>query len=331
MSGYLNGKKVSIAYAGNPNFDTLRDSVANAFKGKANDKDAVRMDGVSPIPHTMSITLNPYNLINQESFLNVSNYDLSGEVGKTYTLSCKLKEGADISGVTSGIFDKYDGGMYNDNFIADGVIQEHSTGITITIEEGHTYEWNTENGNTSDIFESVSMVLESVDDVTLTQYGKNLINFDVNTAKWEVVGSGRAFYFSVPCVSTFSIKRIENKGTVILERSTDNFVTDDTNVSQASVGKEFIPCVITPGYKYRVYTTKATADGKLIEWMQLEVGTSTEYEKYKEPTIAGLSYSPTTTLVSDTKGVEIAVEYNRDSNVVYTELVNAIVKLGGTV
>lgn len=305
--------------------EAKRYASAFAVNGEATGTDAVRIDDVSGASTDIEVVLTPANLINQERFLNVSNYGLSGEVGKAYTLSYKLKEGADISGVTSGIFDKYDGGMVNDNFIADGVIQEHSTSITITIEEGHTYEWNTENGNTSYIFESVSMVMADVSDVSIKTYGKNLIDYDVNTAKWEVAGNGRVFYFDAPCIATFSVQRIDNKGTIILERSTDNFVTDDTNVSQASVGKEFKPCVVIPGYQYRVYTTKATADGKLIEWMQLEVGASTEYEKYKEPVaFNGTAFYPTTTLVSDTKGVDITVKYYRDFNKVIAKLEDAI-------
>ena len=66
---------------------------------------------------------------------------------------------------------------------------------------------------------------------------------------------------------------------------------------------------------------------------QIEIGTvETEYEPYKEPeTYSGTvesvtSLYPTTTLMTDTAGVTIAAEYNRDINKAFAEL---LAKIGG--
>ena len=75
---------------------------------------------------------------------------------------------------------------------------------------------------------------------------------------------------------------------------------------------------------------------------QLEIGTATtEYEPYIEPveyavnadgTVEGVtSIYPTTTLLTDTAGAVIDVEYNRDINKAFAELYNAIISLGGNV
>lgn len=68
----------------------------------------------------------------------------------------------------------------------------------------------------------------------------------------------------------------------------------------------------------------------------LEVGTvATEYEPYIVPVEVDkdnvTSLYPTTTLYSDTSGVLIEAEYNRDLNKAFKELYNAIISLGGNV
>ena len=75
---------------------------------------------------------------------------------------------------------------------------------------------------------------------------------------------------------------------------------------------------------------------------QIELGTTaTEYEPYKTPTeytpaadgtVSGVkSLYPTTTLMTDTEGVIIDAEYNRDINKAFAELQQTIISLGGNV
>ena len=77
-------------------------------------------------------------------------------------------------------------------------------------------------------------------------------------------------------------------------------------------------------------------------YFQLEPGTTaTEHEPYKEPieytvspdgTVDGVkSIAPATTLTTDTEGVLIEVEYNKDINKAFAELQQAIISLGGNV
>lgn len=76
--------------------------------------------------------------------------------------------------------------------------------------------------------------------------------------------------------------------------------------------------------------------------VQLELGTTaTDYEPYKEcaeytpnadGTVEGvLHLYPNTTLTTDTEGVIINCEYNRDVNKAFAELQSAIISLGGNV
>ena len=76
--------------------------------------------------------------------------------------------------------------------------------------------------------------------------------------------------------------------------------------------------------------------------IQIEIGsTATEYEPYKtsteytpaaDGTVSGVkSLYPATTLMTDTEGVIIDAEYNRDINKAFAELQQAILSLGGNV
>lgn len=78
-----------------------------------------------------------------------------------------------------------------------------------------------------------------------------------------------------------------------------------------------------------------------IAYIQIEEGTiATEYEPYKgadytptaDGTVEGVtSLYPNTTLMTDTEGVLIDCEYNRDINKAFAELQQAIISLGGNV
>ena len=87
---------------------------------------------------------------------------------------------------------------------------------------------------------------------------------------------------------------------------------------------------------------KGTTVSNLVFKPQLEIGTArSDYEAYKTPTeftpssdgtVTGVtSISPDTTLLSDTDGVIINAEYNKDINKAFSALVQAIINLGGSV
>ena len=89
------------------------------------------------------------------------------------------------------------------------------------------------------------------------------------------------------------------------------------------------------------YDTSVTVE-EILASMQIELGTTaTEYEPYKIPTeytptadgtVNGVtSLYPNTTLMTDTEGIIIDCEYNRDINKAFAELQQAIISLGGNV
>ena len=97
-------------------------------------------------------------------------------------------------------------------------------------------------------------------------------------------------------------------------------------------------CIITA----IVFWNTANETDKTYSDFQLELGTTaTDYEPYKEcaeytpasdGTVNGVtSLYPNTTLMTDTEGVIIDCEYNRDINKAFAELQQAIISLGGNV
>ena len=89
------------------------------------------------------------------------------------------------------------------------------------------------------------------------------------------------------------------------------------------------------------YDTTITVD-EILSSLQIQLGTTaTEYEPYIAPTeyiptaggtIEGVtSLYPNTTLTTDTGGVMINCEYNRDINKAFVELQAAITSLGGNI
>lgn len=94
--------------------------------------------------------------------------------------------------------------------------------------------------------------------------------------------------------------------------------------------------------QYIGYITSVDGDYVTIDNFQVEIGDIvTEWEEYKEPitytpyadgTVEGVkSIYPNMTLMTDKQGVLVECEYNKDTNKVIENLVNAIISLGGNV
>lgn len=91
-------------------------------------------------------------------------------------------------------------------------------------------------------------------------------------------------------------------------------------------------------YIFNYSTVASTRNGSAKD-IQLEIGsTATEYESYQgktytpaaDGTVSGVkSLYPTTTLMTDTEGVIIEAEYNKDTNKAFAELQQAILSMGG--
>ena len=97
------------------------------------------------------------------------------------------------------------------------------------------------------------------------------------------------------------------------------------------------PYCLVGGYNY----PNVAGDTISFEAMQIEVGSvatdfqdyiSTTYIPNADGTVEGVtSLYPTTTLSTNTDGVIIDCEYNRDINKAFAELQQAIISLGGNV
>ena len=91
------------------------------------------------------------------------------------------------------------------------------------------------------------------------------------------------------------------------------------------------------------FQNQPSALDEVVDYNNVYIGVDTfdGFEEYKEPTIHPISADgtvegvtsiyPTTTLMSDTEGIVLNVEYNRDINKAFEELTQAIVSLGGNV
>ncbi len=95
--------------------------------------------------------------------------------------------------------------------------------------------------------------------------------------------------------------------------------------------------------KLKIYIVPEPVVGSFIEFRDFQVelgGIATEYEPYKEPvsytpnadgTVDGVkSLYPTTTLLTDTEGVNVTAEYNRDLNKAMEEIYQAIATIGAS-
>lgn len=147
---------------------------------------------------------------------------------------------------------------------------------------------------------------------------------------------------------TISAEAIEGTASIIAVQflSADRKQTYGINLSKTTLVKSAEIGIVVS--KVRIYLPDAETDGNYAVFrnLQIELGdTATEYTPYIDPTTVTIkrygadendnpqtyvpsadgtcdiaSLSPTMTLVTDTAGVTIEAEYNRDSNIVINEL-----------
>lgn len=203
--------------------------------------------------------------------------------------------------------------------------------------------------------------------VTVTRFGKNLIpypyfdttktqngiTFTVNadgSISFSGTSTGQAtFYFVYKAMNlkqgvTYTLSA---SGNYSFGGSATIFIYDSAQGQSA-----YIPLLTTSSATftptkdvnntdcYLVIPANRTVSGTLK--IQLELGsTATEYELYKtlteftpaaDGTVTGVkSLYPTTTLITNTSGVIIDAEYNKDINKAFAEMQQAILSMGGNV
>lgn len=212
----------------------------------------------------------------------------------------------------------------------------------------------------------VRVIGDAVDGTTITQYGKNLLDF----AEWHLTGAkqvdvvdgvykmlANASFSTMTILSDtqlkecyvgvstfpagtyiFSAEQIKNHNLCL-----DIVLADGTSdqIVAGTPKKVTQPFTL---YKIMIYGSQITMNTgeTFTTTFQLEASdTATPYEPFNLITTAtvnadgsvnGLvSYYPCTTLLTDTDGAIIECEYNKDLNKAYDALVQAIISLGGNV
>lgn len=199
-----------------------------------------------------------------------------------------------------------------------------------------------------------SDAVTSFSSVTLKKYGKNLIDLsqianETDTKYTSFVDNGDGTYTLTKTGSRWQTETVP----VYIPANTP-FTISAKVISQSkpfSIGivrtddwwGRTLNKTLTEPYDLVgifLYFTQGEADGTYSTFtdFQIEIGTATEYEPYKEPTthkpkadgtVDGVtSLYPTTTLLTDTEGVTITAEYNKDLNKAFAEIYQKLSALG---
>lgn len=322
------------------NADHFSEAFCNALRGAASDRNAVRLDNVSPIAHKITATVKKINLIRGP--FNTPEV----EVGKTYTFSFKLVEGYTLSDNAEYMLFWYnaEGGFTNNTFIAGTEIL--GTEFTFTAGEGGAYGYDfIYNNITEDAFEWVQLeesstasapapFVENIEAVRFKSYGKNIVHISSDKNDWEEISSSRRVYYlnNLPKEKmTISVELIANNtlsGNLRLQESKNGGSYE--SVAAIWDGLNTKKYTFTPKINclYRLWTSGAGFDNlkKSLKSIQIELGENqTKHEKYIPPVDGVVAISPTTTIVSDTDGVIVTVpSYNKDINGVIADIEAAI-------
>ena len=235
----------------------------------------------------------------------------------------------------------------NDKFA--NALKGNKSGAAIGITDISPIEHNVEVKLSSDTVTDFS-------EVTLNVFGKNLFDFSVNKFFTQQedgsyannqalsVAQKNSIYlpfgtytvsYDVKCPVKADVRLafIDKDGAVTTKwiAGTGEFVHNSHTITG-----EFVQWYVNYG------ATPKEANTVFIKNIQLEVGsTETSYEPYIEPisyqvatdgTVEGVtSIYPNMSITTDTTGVVIDAEYNKDINKAFAELQNALISLGGNV
>ena len=175
-------------------------------------------------------------------------------------------------------------------------------------------------------------------------YGKNIFKYSYNDWKKKEGTQVYEIFLNLP-LTTITISGKWNEGAetvagyVSVFKSKDNWATREQVVkNKQGIWVNGIIYNLTfdveNGYEYQFRTNVTTHDALLEQYLndiQIEIGSKTEYEPYKEPVEGAVSIYPTTTLVANVAGTAIEATYNRDINKAFAELQNALISLGANI
>ena len=328
-------------------------NLANAVKGALRGE-IVRADDVSQVEHYPAVRVRSKNLLNLDSYHLDSGgrYRIKAdglETGKTYTVF------SDVPMVFFKLSDSYTGhnsaAVGNDAGFSSFPFTMARNENTPADAQLYFFINNAEKTAMYDLDELKAMNICIVEGDTATEYtpyiapetvtvrkhGKNLLPYPYYNAK-KTEHNGLIYTLN-------SDKSITVSGTSTAESYyvlTDWKPDDDWAVS-GILGKKYAlqDCVYNPNSGFMIYHSTGAVVNKTYR-PQVELGTiQTAWEEpvetqYLTPledgTVGGLtSLAPTMTLLTDTAGVIVECEYNRDTGKVIQRLVAAIEALGGTV
>lgn len=168
-----------------------------------------------------------------------------------------------------------------------------------------------------------------------------IVSYELNDNVWTVVanisGYGLAFPIKVlPSTKYAFTRNVVNGNVAVIYYDSEGAYIKHVAISSTFTTPENCEVAVVV---FHPVTAKEPFE---IHRCQIEVGaTKTDYEPYIEPTIYPInndgsadgvkSIYPNTTLCSDTPGVLIDAEYNKDLNKAFAELQQAIISLGGNV
>ena len=189
--------------------------------------------------------------------------------------------------------------------------------------------------------------------VTLKRYGRNICNvYDFDLGKdWNNLSNPSLAVLNIPCIpnTVYSFSWSEQaKGKImwLIEKPNTTATTSNNSISVSTVTNRSITtgnntrclCLLVQDNNYAGLITYSFISELCI---QIELGSKSDYKAYTPPTeytpssdgtVTGVTgNSEDITLMTDTAGVIINAEYNKDLNKAISELRQAIINLGGSV
>ena len=191
---------------------------------------------------------------------------------------------------------------------------------------------------------------KSITDVTLKKHGKNLVDisqmlsdalvdngdgtFTYTQGKYGSTSEG--FPLKLAAGTTIALNMEQISTTDADDRLTCRFTYADGSTKTSYIGRGTAMKLTAEKDIVKVQIFSYNAGTTFVfKNFQIELGESaTEYEPFKEPetyngTVESVpSLYPTTTLLTDTEGVTITAEYNRDINKAFAQIYQAIATMG---
>lgn len=208
--------------------------------------------------------------------------------------------------------------------------------------------------DTSPIEHNVGVKVSGVEDlsaVSVKRYGKNLCELGTKEFK---KAANCTLKHPLKAGITYQVSALIESTDTDHERCLIGFWNLETNTNacatnfqlarnDANAYTEFTPTKDVTRIDLYAALSWSEGDGDTATWKNIMIvpkGVSRNYEPFIEPTtytpnengiVEGVtSLYPSMTLTTDTSGVVIDAEYNRDINKAFAELQNAIINLGGT-